>query len=268
MNRITDYIELRDRIVGFLEQYRRDSGMESFVVGVSGGIDSAVASTLAATTGAPVYALGMPIHQKPEQENLSDEHLHWLQLNFPNVTVLKYNLTDVFETFKTTMGEESVGDLPLANTRSRLRMVTLYQVAGLKRGLVVGTGNKVEDYGVGFYTKYGDGGVDIAPIADLYKTEVWQLGVELGVNPRIVQAPPTDGLWDDGRTDEDQLGATYEDLEWVMDSKVFEHCNDPTELTQWMGNELTLEQRAAIRQYEKFNTQNKHKMEAIPTFKL
>ena len=268
MNRIADYIELRDRIVGFLNQYRRDNGMDSFVVGVSGGIDSAVASTLAATTGAPVYALGMPIHQKPEQENLSDEHLHWLQLNFPNVTVLKYDLTETFEQFKSTLGDEGGGDLPLANTRSRLRMVTLYQVAGMKRGLVVGTGNKVEDYGVGFYTKYGDGGVDIAPIADLYKSEVWQLGVELGVNPRIVQAPPTDGLWDDGRTDEDQLGATYEDLEWVMESKICDHCEHPEEQTMWIGQELNDIQRNAVKQYAMFNRQNKHKMEPIPTFKL
>ena len=268
MNRITDYIELRDRIVGFLNQYRRDSGMDSFVVGVSGGIDSAVASTLAATTGAPVYALGMPIHQKPEQENLSDEHLHWLKMNFPNVTVLKYNLTDVFESFKATLGEESVGDLPLANTRSRLRMVTLYQVAGLHRGLVVGTGNKVEDYGVGFYTKYGDGGVDIAPIADLYKTEVWELGKYLGVDERIIDAPPTDGLWEDSRTDESQLGASYEDLEWVMDTEITKHAKDPNECTQWIGKPITEQQKSAIKQYMKFNRQNKHKMISIPTFKL
>jgi len=268
MNRISDYKDLRDRIVGFLDQYRRDSGMDSFVVGVSGGIDSAVASTLAATTGAPVYALGMPIHQNPKQENLSDEHLHWLQMNFQNVRVLKYDLTDTFERFKETLGEEGGGDLPLANTRSRLRMVTLYQVAGLHRGLVVGTGNKVEDYGVGFYTKYGDGGVDIAPIADLYKSEVWELGTHLGVNPRIVTAPPTDGLWDDGRTDEEQLGASYQDLEWVMESKIFDHCDKPLEATQWVGKELDPVQLTAIKQYHKFNTQNKHKMEPIPTFKL
>jgi len=268
MNRISDYTNLCDRIVTFLEQYRKDSGMDSFVVGVSGGIDSAVASTLAAHTGSPVYVLGMPIHQKPEQENLSDEHIHWLKMNYPNVRGLKYDLTNVFESFKTALGDEGVEDLPLANTRSRLRMVTLYQVAGLHRGLVVGTGNKVEDYGVGFYTKYGDGGVDIAPIADLYKSEVWELGTHLGVNPRIVTAPPTDGLWDDGRTDEEQLGASYQDLEWVMESKIFDHCDKPLEATQWVGKDLDPTQLTAIKQYHKFNTQNKHKMEPIPTFKL
>jgi len=148
-------------------------------------------------------------------------------------------------------------------------MVTLYQVAGTVGGIVVGTGNKVEDYGVGFYTKYGDGGVDIAPIADLYKTEVWELGKHLGVDQRIIDAQPTDGLWEDGRTDEDQIGTSYEMLEWVMESGV---CNSPLAtpdtLTQWIGNPVTDEQRTAIKQYQKFNSQNKHKMKPIPTFKL
>jgi NAD+ synthase len=188
----------------------------------------------------------MPIHQKEEQETLSDVHLEWLANNFSNVTTLKYDLTGVFDIFKQTMNGYGENVHALANSRSRIRMVTLYQVAGSVGGIVVGTGNKVEDYGVGFYTKYGDGGVDIAPIADLYKTEVWELGKFLGVDSRIVEAKPTDGLWDDGRTDEDQLGASYEQLEEAM-----ENGSGP-------GLESLL----------KFSSLNSHKMQPIPTFKL
>jgi len=248
MNRINDYSSVKERIVTWLKDYREKSGMDCFVVGVSGGIDSAVASTLASLTGTQVYAIGMPIHQNTSQENLSDEHLHWLQMNFPNVNVLKYDLTNTFESFRYTIGVDSsnVDNHSLANTRSRLRMVTLYQIAGRHKGLVVGTGNKVEDYGVGFYTKYGDGGVDIAPIADLYKTEVWELGKHLGVNQRIVEASPTDGLWDDGRTDEDQIGASYVELEEAMETGT----------------------GSAVRILHEFHQANKHKMNPIPTFKL
>ena len=257
MNRITDYSELENRIVKWLSDYVVEHNIKAFVVGVSGGIDSAVSSTLAAKTGLPVYALGMPILQKEEQETLSDAHLEWLQKNFDNVVVQKYDLTKVFETFKFTMREFGTDTHSLANTRSRLRMVTLYQVSTSVGGIVVGTGNKVEDYGVGFYTKYGDGGVDIAPIADLYKTEVWELGRHFGVDQRIIDASPTDGLWDDGRTDEDQIGTSYEMLEWVMEGGLNE---DPMFLTE--------EQNTAVRAYKKFNTQNNHKMVPIPTFKL
>ena len=246
MNRIGDYLELKLNIVEWLTEYHKKSGLESWVIGVSGGIDSAVASTLAAETGLPVYALGMPINQNRVQRELSEAHLNWLDKNYENVTILKFDLTDTFRTFKEDLGEHGVGDHALANTRSRLRMVALYQVAGNKKGLVVGTGNKVEDYGVGFYTKYGDGGVDIAPIADLYKTEVWELGKHLEVDSRIVEAKPTDGLWDDGRTDEDQLGASYEELEEAM------------ETGEGPGLEVL----------QKFNQANKHKMEPIPTFTL
>jgi NAD+ synthase len=216
------------------------------VIGVSGGIDSAVVSTLAASTGLPTYVLGMPIHQNSEQEDLSDLHLEWLQTKFDNVIVQKYNLTGVFESFKCTMGEFGFNTHSLANSRSRLRMVTLYQVAGSVNGIVVGTGNKVEDYGVGFYTKYGDGGIDIAPIADLYKTEVWKLGKFLGIDSRIINAKPTDGLWDDGRTDEDQLGASYAELEEAMETGSGPGLNSLI----------------------KFGKINKHKMQPIPTFKL
>ena len=246
MNRIKDYLELKLNIVEWLTTYFDESEMGCFVVGVSGGIDSAVVSTLAAETGKQVYVLNMPIHQKAEQVKLSTDHIEWLEDKYPNVTGMKFNLTGVFETFKDTIGKINETNHSLANTRSRLRMVTLYQIAGRYGGLVVGTGNKVEDYGVGFYTKYGDGGVDIAPIADLYKTEVWELGKFLGVDSRIIEAKPTDGLWDDGRNDEDQLGVSYEDLEYAM-----EHETGP-----------------AIKVLQNFNKRNKHKMESIPTFKL
>lgn len=246
MNRIENYSGLESRIVDWLKDYAITNNIKSFVIGVSGGIDSAVSSTLAAKTGLPVYALGMPIHQKEEQETLSDVHLEWLANNFSNVTTLKYDLTSVFDTFKQTMNGYGENTHALANSRSRIRMITLYQVAGSVGGIVVGTGNKVEDYGVGFYTKYGDGGVDIAPIADLYKTEVWELGKFFGVDSRIVEAKPTDGLWDDGRTDEDQLGASYEQLEEAMET----------------GSGPGLESLL------KFSSMNSHKMQPIPTFKL
>jgi NAD+ synthase len=257
MNRIDDFSNLKNNIVEWLKKYSIDNNIKSFVVGVSGGIDSAVSSTLAASTGIPTYAIGMPIHQKEEQENLSDAHLDWLKQNFDNVIVSKFDLTDTFENFKSVMGEFGQDTLSLANSRSRLRMVTLYQIAGSVGGIVVGTGNKVEDYGVGFYTKYGDGGVDIAPIADLYKSEVWEFGRQLGIDQRIIDAKPTDGLWDDGRTDEDQIGTSYEMLEWVMETGLEQ---DPEVLNE--------EQLNAINVYKKFNTQNKHKMIDIPTYKL
>ena len=246
MNRITDYNYLSERIVKWLGDYVVANNVKAFVIGVSGGIDSAVASTLAADTGLPTYALGMPIHQNEEQETLSDIHLEWLQNNYPNVIANKFDLTKTFETFKFSMREFGSNTHALANSRSRLRMVTLYQVAGTVGGIVVGTGNKVEDYGVGFYTKYGDGGVDIAPIADLYKTEVWELGKFFGVDQRIIEAKPTDGLWDDGRTDEDQLGSSYAELEEAMET----------------GGGPGLESLL------KFSSLNQHKMQPIPTFKL
>ena len=246
MNRINDYTELTSNISGWMDEYLKSTGLGCFVIGVSGGIDSAVSSTLAAETGRSVFALGKPIHQHKDQESLSDAHLEWLDNRYQNVTVLKFDLTNTFETFRYDMERFATDELALANTRARLRMMTLYQIAGQYKGLVVGTGNKVEDYGVGFYTKYGDGGVDIAPIADLYKSEVWELGAYLGVDTRIIEASPTDGLWEDGRTDEDQLGASYVDLEEAM-----EKGTGP-----------------AVSVLKKYNKANKHKMEPIPTFKL
>lgn len=246
MDRITDYYELKLNVVEWIKGYADKNKIKSLVIGVSGGIDSAVVSTLCAETGLPTYTLGMPIHQNEDQENLSDAHLDWLTWKYTNVTRLKFDLTNTFDTFVSSMDGYNENKLALANTRSRIRMITLYQVAGSVGGIVVGTGNKVEDYGIGFYTKYGDGGVDIAPIADLYKTEVWELGKHLGVDQRIIDASPTDGLWDDSRTDEAQIGASYEDLEYAM-----EHGNGP-----------------AVRILHDLNAKNKHKMIPIPTFKL
>ena len=251
MNRVKDYRSLAIDVVGWLCSYANDNNVKSFVVGVSGGIDSAVSSTLAAKTGRPVYAIGMPLNQSKDQETLSDAHLYWLECNFPNVKRLKADLSETYAKFMSDLTDEFTMEytgnpMAKANTKSRLRMVTLYHVAANVGGIVVGTGNKVEDYGVGFYTKYGDGGVDIAPLADLYKTEVRELGRELGVIPEIINATPTDGLWEDGRNDEDQIGASYEQLEEAMETGT----GDGLEALQ------------------KFYTQNKHKMDPIPTYKL
>ena len=246
MNRIEDYEVLRNRIVSWIKDYAESNGIKSLVVGVSGGIDSAVTSTLAAETGLMTYCIGMPLLQKEEQESLSDIHLDWLGDTYWDTKTEKFDLSNLFEVFRSTMRGYGKDKLSLANSRSRLRMVTLYQVAQTVGGIVVGTGNKVEDYGIGFYTKYGDGGVDIAPIADLYKSEVWELGRHLGVNERIINAKPTDGLWDDGRTDEDQIGVSYDQLEEAM-----EYGTGP-----------------GLETLEHFSRQNRHKMEPIPTFKL
>jgi NAD+ synthase len=275
MNRIKDYDELEDRIVKWISDYCiTHPSIKSLVVGISGGIDSSVVSTLCALTGMKTYVVGMPINQLDDQETLSDDHGKWLTEKFSNVEFIKTDMSSVYDSFLQTISSD-IGDkfatnkLAQANTRSRIRMVTLYQIATSVNGIVVGTGNKVEDYGVGFYTKYGDGGVDIAPIADLYKTEVWSLGEHLGVDVRIVSAPPTDGLWDDGRTDKDQLGVSYDLLEWVMESNITTwYQGSVDELTQWQGKELTEEHKNAVNQYLKFNSQNKHKMVEIPTFKL
>ena len=246
MDRIDDYSVLRERIVNWIKDYANSNGIQSLVVGVSGGIDSAVVSTLCAETELPTFPLGMPIHQDSDQESLSDSHLASLERRYKNVKTLKFNLTEVFEKFKKSLGEYAHDDLALANSRSRLRMTTLYQIAGKYNGIVVGTGNKVEDYGVGFYTKYGDGGGDIAPIADLYKTEVWELGKYLGVSKKIIDASPTDSLWDDKRTDEDQLGASYAQLEEAMEYGTGD----------------------GVKVLEKFSKMNQHKIQPIPTFKL
>jgi len=275
MNRINDYGELEDNIVKWLSDYCiLNPKIKSFVVGISGGIDSSVVSTLCALTGMKTYVVGMPINQIEDQESLSDAHGQWLSSKFNNVEFVKTDMSSVYDSFLKNISEDigerfATNKLSQANSRSRIRMVTLYQIAGSTNGIVVGTGNKVEDYGVGFYTKYGDGGVDIAPIADLYKTEVWKLGEYLGIDQRIISADPTDGLWDDGRTDVDQLGVSYELLEWVMESDILNwKLSEIKDLNQWKGQSLTEDQKEAVNQYIKFNTQNRHKMVEIPTFKL
>ena len=207
---------LQDKISAWIRNYAESAGMTTLVVGISGGIDSAVVSALCAGTGLNTIAVTMPIRQRPELHDLSMQQGVWLTQNFDNVRHEIVDVTPVFDAFETGMKQYN-NLLGLANSRSRLRMVTLYQIAQSTQGLVVGTGNKVEDFGVGFYTKYGDGGVDISPIGDLYKSQVWQLGRELGILDDIINAAPTDGLWDDGRTDQDQLGGlTYSDLELAM----------------------------------------------------
>ena len=247
MIRIKDYEELKVRIVNWLKDYYWKYDIKAFVVGVSGGIDSAVVSTLCAETGFPTYVLTMPLHSKKGNTELSEVHAKALSKKYSNVRVVNIDLSNTYESLLFDIDQDFVNNkLANANTKSRLRMVTLYQIAGSVGGIVVGTGNKVEDYGVGFYTKYGDGGVDIAPIADLYKSEVWELGEYLDVDQRIVDAKPTDGLWDDGRNDEDQIGATYVELEEAMENKT----------------------GVALNILEEYNKKNKHKMEPIPTFKL
>ena len=218
---------------------------ESLVIGISGGIDSSVSSTLSAMTGLKTIVLSMPIKQKENQHDLSLKHQDWLVKKFKNVEAHTISLDKLFESFSSTLNKFD-NEHGFANSRARLRMTTLYQVAAANKGIVVGTGNKVEDFGVGFYTKYGDGGVDISPIADCNKTEVWELGKELGILNEIIDAPPTDGLWDDGRTDEGQLGFKYEDLEDAM-----KNPNSPHKI-----------------EYEKIRKQNLHKMEPIPVCKI
>ena len=221
------------------------SKAESLVIGISGGIDSSVSSTLSAMTGLKTIVLSMPIKQKKNQHDLSLKHQNWLVKKFKNVEAHTMNLDKLFETFSSTLNKFD-NEHGFANSRARLRMTTLYQVAAANKGIVVGTGNKVEDFGVGFYTKYGDGGVDISPIADCNKTEVWEMGKELGIINEIIEAAPTDGLWDDGRTDEGQLGFKYSELEEAMSNPDSPHRE----------------------QFEKIRNQNLHKMEPIPVCKI
>jgi NAD+ synthase len=247
MNRIESYEDLTDRIVRWMKDYYWQHSIKAFVVGVSGGIDSAVVSTLCARTGLPTYVLTMPLHSKEDNTELSELHAYGLVEKYSNVTLVNVDLSETYDKFMFWIDDTFTNNqLANANTKARLRMVSLYQVAGSVGGIVVGTGNKIEDYGIGFFTKYGDGGVDIAPIADLYKTEVWELGEYLEVDERICDAIPTDGLWEDGRKDEDQIGASYEELEEAM-----EYRRGP-----------------AVDILDELNMKNKHKMESIPTFKL
>ena len=232
-NWIKDYVE------------KMPSKAQSLIIGISGGIDSSVSSTLSAMTGIKTIVLSMPIKQKSSQHDLSLKHQEWLVKNFDNVEAHTLNLDKLFETFENTLSNFD-SEHGMANSRARIRMTTLYQVAAANKGIVVGTGNKVEDFGVGFYTKYGDGGVDISPIADCNKSEVWEIGKSLNILKEIIEAAPTDGLWDDGRTDEGQLGLKYEELEEAM--------NNVNSINR--------------QKYEKIRKMNLHKMEPIPVCKI
>lgn len=273
--KITNYVSLKNSIVNWLKDYADNAGANGFVIGVSGGVDSAVVSTLCAETGLDLLALEMPIHQGKDQVTRAQNHISWLKESYPNVSSLRVDLSDaynvLYKTFENQVQAvtEEQFNFSMANTRSRLRMLTLYQYAGTHKMLVAGTGNKVEDFGIGFYTKYGDGGVDISPIADLMKSEVRDLGRMLGVSDEIVNAIPTDGLHSDGRTDEDQIGATYDELEWAM-SWLEEHyvCEQGVGYYYDESEDYKLNdrQKQVLEIYESFNNSNKHKMVSIPVF--
>ena len=238
-----NYQKKIDYISKWIKEYATSLSFQpvSLVIGVSGGIDSAVTSTLCAKTGFKTIAISMPIKQNLNQHDLSLKHLDWLKKNFDNVETKIIELDNVFVSFENTMKDFN-NSLAFANSRSRLRMVTLYQIAQANKGIVVGTGNKVEDFGIGFYTKYGDGGVDISPIADCKKTDVWNIGKSLGVIDEIIEAAPTDGLWDDSRNDESQLGLSYEEIEDAMENSNSKH----------------------IKKYQEIREPNLHKMKPIP----
>lgn len=247
-----------DHILGWLAQYCDTANLKGFVVGVSGGIDSAVTSTLCARTGKTTLLLNMPIYQAAHQIDLARQHIEWIENRFHNAKGVHVDLTPAFQAIEQTLPDAIQDGLTMANSRSRLRMMTLYAFATHHRLLVAGTGNKVEDFGVGFYTKYGDGGVDLSPIADLTKSEVYALGQELGVIDGIMQAPPTDGLWEDNRTDEGQIGASYPELEWAM------------QFSEKNGHESSLDarQKEVLAIYRRFNQVNRHKMEPIPVCRI
>ncbi|MCD2260698.1 NAD(+) synthase [Psychroserpens luteolus] len=246
-----------DHIVNWLKDYATNARVKGFVIGISGGIDSAVTSTLCAKTGLELLCIEMPIHQAASHVSRAQEHIEQLKQRFPNVRDSRVDLTPVFEEFKTEVpldGKQATVDMALANTRARLRMTTLYYHAGLLGLLVAGTGNKVEDFGVGFYTKYGDGGVDLSPIADLLKSEVYEIGEYLKVPDSIMKAAPSDGLFGDSRSDEDQIGASYPELEWAMKMK----DEGKTE------NDFDGRQKQVFQIFMRYNRSNTHKMIPIP----
>jgi NAD+ synthase len=247
-----DFCKTKEHIVHWLNSYCDQAGAKGFVIGISGGIDSAVTSSLCALTNKKVVLVNMPIRQSTSEYNRSQEHIEDLSKRHQHVISHEVNLTEVFSAFETILPPLAASNkLSMANTRARIRMTTLYAIAQSENCLVVGTGNKIEDFGIGFYTKYGDGGVDISPIADLMKSQVYSLGRELNVVLSIQKAAPTDGLWGDNRTDEDQIGASYDELEWAM---VFNGDKE----------NLTNRQKKVIELYERLNKINQHKMIPIP----
>jgi NAD+ synthase len=251
------YKKIEEYIVRWLSDYVSNSGTKGFVVGVSGGVDSAVTSTLCAKTGLPTLVINMPIHQKANQFDRSNEHIEWLTNNFNNVKGIQSDLTKVFDSFSKIHPKSESDLLSMANLRSRIRMANLYVYASNNQYLVAGTGNKVEDFGVGFYTKYGDGGVDISPIADLMKSEVFSLAKILNIVQSIQDAAPTDGLWDDDRSDEEQLGATYDELEWAMKYAA-----------KNLNSQLTSRQKVVLGIYKRHHEANTHKMIPVPVCKI
>mgnify|MGYP006093411323 CR=1 FL=1 len=232
-------------------QYNKESKTKGFVIGISGGIDSALTSTLIAETRLPLLCIEMPIHQNKKEILRGKKHIAWLKEKYNNVSSIEFNLTSVFDNFKNQTNHNNDNSLALANTRSRLRMTSLYYFAQINNYLVAGTGNKVEDFGIGFFTKYGDGGVDLSPIADLLKTEVFILSKELNIINDILIAPPTDGLWEEEKTDEDQIGATYKELEWAMN-------------LDNLNKNLSKREQEVLTIYTKLNKANKHKILPIP----
>jgi len=267
-----EYSRVEAYIISWLKQYADTAKVDGFVIGISGGIDSAVTSTLAAKTGLKLYVIQMHIHQKEAEVDRAKQHINWLTENFPNVSSIDCNLTNTFDTLLSSVEQSQIEDvekknLAAANTRSRIRMTALYYYASIKKCLVLGTGNKVEDFGIGFFTKYGDGGVDISPIGDLMKSEVRALGRFMGVSIDIINAKPTDGLWDDGRGDEDQVGATYDELEWAM-----KECSQPGSSILYMQDEyidmatasFTPRQMEVLKIYKKRHNANAHKMNMPP----
>lgn len=245
-------------IINWIDEYLNRSGMKGLVVGVSGGIDSALTSTLCAETGRDVTCIEMPIYQNKDQVSRSKEHIDWLKKKYSNVSSMIINLDNTYNSFIESIPkiESPENELSLANTRSRLRMVTLYYFSSLNKFVVAGTGNKVEDFGIGFYTKYGDGGVDISPIADLLKSDVYKLAKFHKINDEIIKAEPTDGLWDDNRNDEDQIGASYKELEKAMS------------IADKIDQDLSEREKEVLNIYKTFNSSNRHKMLPIPVCKI
>lgn len=246
--------EVIDHIVNWLNHYSEQSKTNGFVVGISGGIDSALTSTLCAKTTKKVICLNMPIHQNKEEYDRGHAHIEWLKKQYRNVSSWETELTKTFQAMAEVLPSDIQDWLTMANTRSRLRMTTLYAFACHHKLLVAGTGNKVEDFGIGFFTKYGDGGVDISPIADLMKSEVFLLAKELNIIESIQKAKPTDGLFSDGRSDEDQIGATYDELEWAMS-----FIANPHDFST-----LSERQKTVLDIYTRMNKANQHKMNPIP----
>ncbi len=240
----------RDLIVNWLKEYSKKNDDKKFVVGISGGIDSALTSTLCAITGIQTFLLSMPIHQRKDELDNARAHMKWINKSYFNTESLTIELTDLFEKYKAVIPIKKQSPLGLANSRARLRMMTLYQIATQENGIVVGTGNKIEDFGIGFFTKYGDGGVDISPIADLTKSEVKKLAKFCGINKNIINSDPTDGLWEDGRTDENQIGATYKELEWAMGFNGKRKLSD--------------REKKVMEIFKTLNKKNKHKVLPIP----